>query len=82
MEVVLLSSHHFYLRYLYIHILYIRMCVGGEGEGEIIHTLIFQALDGFLMIVDHVGTVLYVSDDSAEYINLTPVSLCLTARTI
>jgi len=44
--------------------------------------LLFQALDGFLMILDHMGTVLYVSDDSAEYINLTPVSLCLTARTI
>ena len=34
----------------------------------------FQALDGFLMIVDHTGTVLYVSDDSADYISLTPVS--------
>jgi len=38
--------------------------------------LLFQALDGFLMIVDHMGTVLYVSDDSVDYISLTPVSVC------
>jgi len=32
------------------------------------------------MIVDHMGTVLYVSDDSVDYINLTPVSLYLGTK--
>ena len=33
-----------------------------------------QALDGFLMTLDHMGTVLFVSDDSGDYVGLTPVS--------
>ena len=42
---------------------------------EIIGILcLLQALDGFLMILDHMGTVLFVSDDSGDYIGLTPVS--------
>ena len=40
----------------------------------VVGILLFQALDGFLMIVDHMGTVLYVSGDCADYISLTPVS--------
>ena len=37
--------------------------------------LLLQALDGFIMIVDQVGTVLFVSSDAADYISLTPVSI-------
>ena len=40
-----------------------------------------QALDGFLMTLDHMGTVLFVSDDCADYIGLTPVSShCLIVK--
>lgn len=35
---------------------------------------VLQALDGFLMTLDHMGTVLFVSDDSGDYVGLTPVS--------
>ena len=39
-------------------------------------SVLLQALDGFLMIVDQMGTVLYVTDDCSDFISLTPVSKC------
>ena len=41
-----------------------------------------QALDGFIMIVDPAGTVLFVSSDVADYISLTPVSTFSYSRII